>query len=174
MKRIFVLATAAVAVVTAVWWFPSSCAREPKFYLPKVGQKYEFMPAVMNSTAPVRHEREDLGALHMTVRWGGRALDKSRGNPRLNFYGKNKDTPVYSALWADLENAFRTSGCENEQIETLDGPMPGVTLICDGRIKISEIERIEAVTDDGETKSCDAFSTYQKADDVLAIIVQLY
>lgn len=174
MKRLSVLFAAAASVVISIWLLPASCAREPKFYLPKVGQKYEFMPAVMNSTAPVRSEREDLGAVHMTVRWGGRALDKDRGNPRLNFYGKNSDTPIYSALWADLETAYKTSGCKNEQIETLDGPMPGVTLICDGRIKLSEIERIEAVDDSGETKSCDAFSTYQRADDVLAIIVQLY
>lgn len=153
---------------------PASCAREPKHYLPKVGQKYEFLPVSMNTTESIRHIPEDLNGLHITVRWGGRPLSVDKGNPTLNFFKKGNDTPVFTAAWGDLETAYKTSGCTNEQIETLDGPMPGVTLICDGRIKINEIKRIEAVSNDGESKSTTDFSTYKRADDVLAVIIQLY
>jgi hypothetical protein len=153
---------------------PFSCARDPKFYLPKVGQKYSFLPVQMNNTVPVRYVHEDLSGLHLTVRWGGRAVEKDNGNPTLKFYKKDQDTPFYSAAWSDLETAYKTSGCNNEQIESLDGPMPGVALICDGRIKMSEVAKIEAISDKGEVKFGQSFSTYKRSDDVLAAIVQLY
>lgn len=174
MKHRASITLVALVILGAFWLMPASCAREPKHYLPKVGQKYEFLPVSMNSTESIRHDQEDLGGLHLTVRWGGRPLSVEKGNPTLNFYKKGNNTAFYSAAWGDLETAYKSSGCKNEQIETLDGPMPGVTLICDGRININEIERIEAVDATGESKSTTEFSTYKRADDVLAVIIQLY
>jgi len=171
-KTVFIPMT--IALLLGMWFLPLSCAREPKFYLPKVGQKYSFLPVQMNNSNPEKYVHDDLSGLHLTIRWGGRAIDKDKGNPTLNFYKLDQEEPVYSVTWADLSNAYKTSGCNNNQIETLDGPMPGVTLICDGRIKISEIVKVEAVNDNGEKKSGYDFSTYKKSDDVLAAVVQLY
>ena len=171
-KKLFI--PIVMGLLLGFWLLPFSCARDPKFYLPKVGQKYSFLPVQMNNTAPVRYVHEDLSGLHLTVRWGGRAVEKDNGNPTLKFYKKDQETPFYSVAWSDLETAYKTSGCNNEQIESLDGPMPGVALICDGRIKMSEVAKIEAISDKGEVKFGQSFSTYKRSDDVLAAIVQLY
>ncbi len=171
-KTVFIPIT--IGILAGMWFLPFSCAREPKFYLPKVGQRYSFLPVQMNNSNPEKYVHEDLPALHITVRWGGRAVDKENGNPTLNFYKKDQTSPFYSVPWAELETAYKTSGCSNDQIETLDGPMPGVTLICDGRIKISEVAQVEAVSDNGEKKYGYEFSTYKRSDDILAAIIQLY
>ncbi len=171
-KSVFISLT--LGLLAGIWLLPISCAREPKFYLPKVGQKYSFLPVQMNNSNPEKYQHEDLRGLHLTVRWGGRALEKDKGNPTLQFYKKDQENAAHSFSWAELVSLYKTTGCTNEQIETLDGPMPGVALICDGRIKISEIVKIEAVSDAGEKKFAYDFSTYKKSDDVLAAIIQLY
>jgi len=163
-----------MGLLVSISFLHISCAREPKFYLPKVGQKYSFLPVQMNNSNPETYVHEDLSGLHLTIRWGGRSIEKEKGNPILNFYRNGHDTPAYSAKWADLEKAYKSSGCSNDQIESLDGPMPGVTLICDGRIKISEITKVEAVNESGEKKYGYDFSTYKKSADILAAIIQLY
>src|SRR5690606_34545458 len=111
-------------------------------------------------------------ALHLTVMWGGRPIDAKNGNPILRFQYADQ-TPPLEIRWEDLASAWQTSGCSDEMIETLDGPMRGVALICDGRIDIARVRYIEAITNTGDKRIATSWASYVLSELVHGVSIQL-
>jgi hypothetical protein len=92
----------------------------------------------------------------------------------LRFYkAHGRSTPDLKIRWGDLAELYRTSGCSNEQIGSLDGPGTGVALVCDARIKLEQFVLIEGVNKKGEKRSATSWATWRLADDVAAASIQL-
>jgi hypothetical protein len=164
-------ALALVALVAA-----GACSREPKLLLPKIGQTMSLMPIAVNSVAPVTVDYGDARGLRLLVNWGGRAINAVEGNPVLKFYGAaDPKTPVYSAAWADLEVAWKHTGCTDDMIAAMDGTLMGQALLCDGGLDIRKIVRIEAVDEaKGEVRTATQWTTWKQTDDVVTVTVSVY
>jgi hypothetical protein len=154
---------------------PISCAREPQFKLPPIGQTITLMPISVGKAKDLRSPLKDFKAVHLTVGWGGRAIMSDRGDPHLLFYVEGQDEPVKDVAWAELETSYRSTGCSDDLIATLDGPLVGQALICDGSFGgFDQYSHIGAVNSKGRTRDATSWSTYKINDDVLGVIVNLY
>ena len=163
----------AAACITLVT--PSSCAREPHYSPVPLNQPMLLMPVSVNQTGPVNRVIKDLGAVHLTIHWEGASIGVEDSSAQIKFYRNNQPQAFYETTWTQLKLDYKASGCKADQIATLDGPLDAA-LICDGRLgKLSEITKVEVVSPkEGETKSTSSFSSYQRGDDVMAIMLQLY
>ena len=163
----------AVACITLLT--PSSCAREPHYSPVPLNQPMLLMPVSVNERGPVNRAHKDSGGVHLTIYVGGAPIGHDNSAAQINFYRNNQPQAFYETTWAQLKLDYKTSGCKADQIATLDGPLDAV-LICDGRLgKLAEITRIEVISaKNGKIRSTSSFSTYQRGDDVTAMMLQLY
>lgn len=178
MKRTHALMNAAalsLVVGGLAYGLPSCAQREPKIGFPPLNKTFTLMPAVTNHSDSVRLKSSDMAAiqgLHFTVMWGGHPM--SDADIELRFYrAHGRATPDLTIRWGDLTELYRTSGCSNEQIASLDGPGTGVALVCDGRIKLDQFVLIEGVNKKGQKRSATSWATWRLADDIAAASIQL-
>ena len=155
--------------------FPNSCSREPHYSPIPLNQPMLLLPSSVNETGSVNKVIQDLGGVHLTSYWEGASIGTEDSAAKIKFYRNNQAQAYYETTWTQLKSDYRASGCKSDQISTLDGPLDAA-LICDGRLgKLSEITKVEVVSPkEGETKSTSTFSSYQRGEDVTAVMVQLY
>ena len=165
----------AFAVACCTLALQSSCAREPHYSPVPLNQPLLLLPVSVNELGPVNRAIKDSGGVHLTIYVGGAPIGHDNSAAQINFYRNNQPQAFYETTWAQLKPDYKTSGCKADQISTLDGPLDAV-LICDGRLgKLSEITRIEVISvKSGKIISTSNFSTYQRGDDVTAMMLQLY
>ena len=169
----------AVAAVTAAGMLlhKLTAPREPQYAELELGKPITMMPINKDNLMPLSAvpPTKTLGAVHMTINWEGASIGLEDPGATIKFYRGVQSAPFYTTSWTDLKRAYRSSGCSNNQIGSLDGPLDAV-LICDGRLgKLSELSKIEVFAPkEGETKVATAFSAYNRSDDVLSVMVQLY
>ena len=169
----------AVAAAAAVGLLLHKLAapREPRYAELELGKPITMMPISKDTLMPLSAvpPTKTIGAVHMTINWEGASIGLEDPGATIKFYRGEQNAPFYTASWTDLKRAYRSSGCSNNQIGSLDGALDAV-LICDGRLgKLSELSKIEVFAPkEGETKVATAFSAYNRPDDVLSVMVQLY
>ncbi len=176
MKSWIITLVVSAATIIGFLSTPISCARQPEFKLPPIGQTFTIMPSYVGATdGNLKSPELDFKAVHLTVAWGGRSLDSQKGDPRLLLYKSGIEKPVIDVAWADLETAYRSTGCTDDLIATLDGPLVGQALICDGSIgPFDQYSHVEAVNSKGKRRMATSWSTYKISNDVLGVIIQLH
>jgi len=128
------------------------------------------MPVSVNNDRPVQATGIKYSALRLNVMWGGRPI---RTGETLRLYKKGVAEPAWSKSWAELSESYKTSACDNDQIETLDGG-EGMALICDGSLRIEDYISAEAIDEKGEVRRATSWATFAVSDDVLAAAIQLF
>jgi hypothetical protein len=133
------------------------------------------MPAAINHAGPLAAEELNVPGLRLTVMWGGHPLSSEKeGSVTLKFYKQSAEVPALTLSWTELETAYKTTNCTDEMIATLDGPLTGTALVCDGRIKIDQYSHIVGVSEKGKTRNATSWSTFRLTDDVVGAAIQLY
>lgn len=151
-----------------------NCAREPRLKIPPIGETMLIKPIAVNFTSVPRVAKPEK-AVRLDVMWGGRAISKEKGNPILRFYKNPGDAePAFSKYWSELAEAYKSSGCSNDQIATMDGYLMGTALICDGSFNLENIKFIEAQQDNGEKHMATSWSSYPVSEDVTGYSIGLY
>lgn len=165
-----------VAHILVIFTSLMGCARrEPRVVLSPLNQTVTILPTVVNGAGPAQLPLSELlaaRALHVTVMWEGALLNDP--DTELRFYkGLDSVNPDLKIRWGDWVTWFRTSGCSNDQIATLDGPGVGVALACDGRVRIEQFVKIEAENKKGKIRSATSWATWRLTDDVVAASIHL-
>ncbi len=150
----------------------TACAPEPKFRPPGLGELITIKPIAINKLAP-QHLASKTRAIKLNVMWGGKAIDLEKGDMTLNFYGADSKIK-YTHKWSDLVESYRQTGCNGEQVATMDGYLMGVALVCDGSIDMTNIQLIEGIDPKGEKRSATSWGSYLVSEDVQAVSIGLY
>ena len=148
-----------------------SCAREPEFRAPKLGERLSIAPIAINTLLP---KSAPAGkGVKLNIMWGGRPLSADQGEQTVNFLDQEGKIKL-SYKWSELTSAYRSTGCSNAQIATLDGYLQGAALVCDGSIDLNQISRIEVINEKGQKRTATSWSVYHIRDDVLGVSIGLY
>lgn len=167
----FGLGVVGIAATVTLSLLPFSCAvRAPRIVHLPIGQHVTLMPVSVNDSRPVRATGINYSALRLNILWGGRPI---RSGATLRLYKKGVAEPAWSQSWDDLVAAYKTTGCDNDQIGTMDGG-EGTALICDGSLKIEDFYAADAIDDNGDVRRATSWSTFAVSDDVLAAAIQLF
>lgn len=151
-----------------------SCStKEPKVGFPPIGKTMTILPIAVNPTGPVKSDLGTLPALRLTVMFGGHP---TRGDVTFNFY-KGDHQLAKSVKWADLEEAYKKTGCSNDQIlDGLQDKPAGTVLVCDGSLnglangEWNFVEGIEA-DEPEEPHTATSWSTYKYNEEILGVSI---
>lgn len=169
-KRMLLVALPLIAITSLL---VTNCAREPRLKVPAIGETIYIKPIAINFTGTPKVENP-AKAIRLDVMWGGRAINGKK-NMTLKFYKNIGDSePAFTKTWTELEDAYKTTGCSNEQIAALDGYLVGAALICDGSFKLDGIHFIQGEQDDGEKRSATSWSSYPVTEDITGFTFGLY
>lgn len=171
--RVGVLGAALLVIGAGIVWAPSCAQREPKVGFPPLNKTMTLMPLTVGQSGPAKlAAAQRPSGLRFTIMWGGSLMkDESL---ELRFYKSlPATTPALSLSWGQLKDLYKSTGCANDQIATLDGPGQGMALVCDGRIPIDEFVYIEGVNSKGEKRAATSWSTWLLQEDVAAASIQL-
>lgn len=151
--------------------FIASCAREPQVKRLEIGQTVDLQP-IDPKAFMLRDLNDEEASFKLEVSWGGRPVARNQ-DLTLKFWGDDGNL-LYERNWADLEKAYKSTGCSNKQIATLDGYLLGVALICDGDLNIAQVKRITGSDKSGKTRKTDSWNVYPIGNQVYAVSIGLY
>lgn len=100
-------------------------------------------------------------------------MDPSAESLVVSFQGE-KGQLIYEKSWGELQDSFRTSGCSDSQVSSLDGYLIGNALICDGSLDFSKVRLITGTDESGKQRSATSWSVYRASDDVITVSLGLY
>jgi hypothetical protein len=165
-----------MALVGAAVWL-HAIPRQPKYAALEIGKPMTLMPVTAQTLQPLSTVTTAIApkGVHLTIHWQGASIAVEHPAAAIKFYRGQDTAAFYATTWSELKQAYHSSGCTNNQIGSLDGPLDAV-LICDGRLgNLALLSKIEVYAPDRKkTKYATAFAAYQRSDDVLSVMVQVY